>query len=285
MRIRTMGYGGQFAGRRHVARAIVYVIVLSVFLVTGNGLSPASAQDSAMPSFSTDRPGIGDSAYIVPPGYLQFESGVTLQHDRTHVPDQRVTTVFAPNMVIRIGLLKALELRFLGGDFVYEKTHSGNRDDHVYDVSAPTIATKLQLTQEDRFTPQTAFFMKATLPFGSKEQRPDDVTPSFKVAANYAFSEFVSWEANLGVGWENGVQDVTGAYTTALGLSLSENLSTFAEVFGNLNGPATHGFDAGLTYLLSPTLQFDVSGGPALTSAAPDWFIAAGISFRLPRLW
>ena len=52
-----------------------------------------------------------------------------------------------------------------------------------------------------------------------------------------------------------------------------------------MNGESTHGFDGGISYLIRPTVQLDVFGGPGLTDAAPDWFVTAGISFRLPQLW
>ncbi|GJL63400.1 MAG: hypothetical protein NPIRA04_20540 [Nitrospirales bacterium] len=248
-------------------------------------VAEASAQEETIPSFSTDRPGIGDTAYLVPKGYLQFEGGVTYQHDRTGDPSERTTTVSLPNTLLRIGVFDSMELRLLGGEYVYQKTSLGNIDSHAHGVSAPVIGTKLQLTEETPGIPQTAVFLNLTLPYGSHDLSPDDVTPDFKVAGNYALSDKVSWEMNLGAAWEDGINDITGFYTTALGVSMTDTFTPFAEIFGNMNGPSTHGFDAGFTYLVLPTLQFDLSGGPALTGAATDWFIAAGISFRLPQLW
>ena len=243
------------------------------------------AQESHESPLTTDRPGVGDTAYLVPPGYVQLEGGVTVQHDRIRVLQQRITTVSVPNMVIRIGLLDALELRFLGGEYVYQKTSSGDRKNHNHSVSAPVVGTKLQLTKENTTIPQTALFLNLTLPYGSKGLHPDDVTPDFKIAANHALSKRVSWEGNLGAAWDDGLNDITGFYTTALSLALTDKFTPFAEVFGNINGPSTHGFDAGFTYLALPTLQLDLSGGPALTEAATDWFIAIGVSYRLPKIW
>ena len=268
-----------------VTSLILRLILANVCLFTlGYGLQ-VLAQNPPESTFITDRPGIGDTAYLVSPGYVQLEGGVMYQHDRTPNPLQRMTTVSVPNTLLRIGMFDEMELRLLGGEYVYEKTSVGNKDDHDHSVSAPTIGTKLQLTKEDVGTPQTALFLNLTLPFGSKRRHPDNVTPDFKVAGNYPFSENVSWEGNLGAAWEDGLNDVTGFYTTALGMSLSDRLATFAEVFGNINGPSTHGFDAGFTYLVLPTVQLDLSGGPALTDAATDWFIAAGISYRFPKMW
>ncbi|WP_447968169.1 transporter [Nitrospira sp. M1] len=266
-------------------RLTLQFILLNIGLLTFMYVTQAVAQESGEPPLTTDRPGIGDTAYLVPQGYIQLEGGVTYQHDRTRVPSQRITTVSAPNTLIRIGAFDVMELRFLGGEYVYEKISSGNQDDHDHGVSPPIIGTKFQLTEEGRSIPQTAIFLNLTLPFGNNRLHPDDVTPDFKMAGNYAISDRVSWEGNLGAAWEDGLNDITGFYTTALGVSITDKFTPFAEFFGNMNGPSTHAFDAGFTYLLQPTVQLDMWGGPALTDAATDWFIAAGISFRLPKLW
>ncbi len=268
-----------------VKARVVLLTLLDICIVTFLSIAQVFAQQPSLPSFTTDRPGVGDTAYLVPQGFVQLEGGVTYQHDRTGAPSQRITTVSVPNTLIRIGVFDVMELRFLGGEYVYEKTSTGNQDNHDDGVSAPIIGTKLQLTEEDRQTPQTALFLNLTLPVGSERLHPDDVTPDFKMAANYSISESVSWEGNLGAGWEDGLNNITGFYTTALGLSITDKFTPFAEFFGNINGPSTHAFDAGFTYLVLPTLQLDLSGGPALTDAATDWFIAAGVSYRFPKIW
>ena len=261
------------------------LIMIGAGLFTFIGPTHATTPETTEPSFTTDRPGVGDTAYLLPQGYVQFEGGITFQHDRTGVPLQRTSTVSVPNTLIRIGVFEAMELRLLGGEYVYQKTSSGSQSNHDHGVSAPIVGTKLQLTKEDRNIPQTAIFLNLTLPFGSERLHPDDVTPDFKVAVNHAISDIVSWEGNFGAAWQDGLNDITGFYTTALGVSLTDKLATFAEVFGNMNGPSTHGFDAGFTYLVLPTVQLDLSGGPSLTNAATDWFVAAGVSYRLPELW
>ena len=38
----------------------------------------------------------------------------------------------------------------------------------------------------------------------------------------------------------------------------------------------------GMTFLVLPNLQLDVSAGKGLSREAPDWFAGAGVSFRLP---
>jgi hypothetical protein len=40
----------------------------------------------------------------------------------------------------------------------------------------------------------------------------------------------------------------------------------------------------GFTFLVNDDLQLDVSAGAGLNDAAPDFFVAAGVAWRLPRL-
>ena len=47
--------------------------------------------------------------------------------------------------------------------------------------------------------------------------------------------------------------------------------------------PALHAADAGASLLLADNLQIDLFGGVGLTPNAPDYFVNAGLSLRLPR--
>ena len=247
-----------------------------------------SAQEPAS-NFTADRPGLGSTSFVIPPGYVQIETGVSFQRasgaaiieNRLFSDEEQEgsrTILAVPNTLFRIGILEAIEFRLFAGEYVHE-------DDGVDGISPLIMGTKIGLTKEERWIPQTAFFLELTLPVGSERLRPDDVTPEFRMAGNYTIGDRLSWEGNLGAGWEDGFNDITGFYTTALGFALIDELGVFTEFFGTMNGESTHGFDGGISYLVRPTVQLDVFGGPGLTDAAPDWFVTAGISFRLPQLW
>ena len=73
----------------------------------------------------------------------------------------------------------------------------------------------------------------------------------------------------------------------ALGVSITDELSGFAEFFGDAglsrSGGPRNSFDTGLTYLLQDNLQLDFAGGIGLSEEADDWFITAGFSYRWPQ--
>jgi hypothetical protein len=72
-----------------------------------------------------------------------------------------------------------------------------------------------------------------------------------------------------------------------LGLTISDRLGSFVEYYGVIEERAAdqHSVDGGVTFLLSEDLQLDISAGAGLNDAAPDFFVAAGVAWRLPRLW
>jgi len=67
---------------------------------------------------------------------------------------------------------------------------------------------------------------------------------------------------------------------------LTERLGVFAEVFGtspiDASTGARNSVDGGLTFLLTEVFQLDVAGGAGISEDADDWFVGAGLSFRLP---
>ena len=73
----------------------------------------------------------------------------------------------------------------------------------------------------------------------------------------------------------------------ALGLSISERMGTFVEYYGVIEEDAAnqHSIDGGFTWLVKEDFQLDVSAGVGLNDAAPDFFIAAGVAWRLPHVW
>jgi hypothetical protein len=71
-----------------------------------------------------------------------------------------------------------------------------------------------------------------------------------------------------------------------MGVALSDRLGAFIEFLGDApthEGKPANAVDAGLTYLLADNIQVDVLGSVGLSDAADDWFIGAGLVWRLPQ--
>lgn len=236
---------------------------------------PALAQEELV----TDRPDQTESAVVVPEGTLQVELGVGTGGD-----DEE--TVEVPGTLLRYGLSRRLEARLAWPGWI--RVESGG--DEVSGLGDPEVGVKLAL----RSQPELAVLAHLSLPWGEDEVGAEDPLPSLRLAGAHEISP------RVGLGWNAGLAANSALtaggrarvlsrwmYTAALGFELSEAWGTFVEVFGDFPAsdpePATHSFDAGLTYLLHPRLQLDLAAGAGLEGDAPDWFAGAGVSFRLPR--
>lgn len=249
----------------------------------------------------TDRPDQTESATTIAPGSVQIEAGVEISvnefvdiyggSDSTDT-EQKLT---APALLVRVGLLDGVELR-VGGSWIAQNFDPRNdcRKDifplppcnYYTDLSGfgdIFIGGKARLLKGDGLSPQVALLAHLTLPVGANGIAPEVIVPDIRLAVAHDLSETFSLGYNIGGAWED--EELTGLYTVALGLSLTDAFGCFFELYGN--GPweenPEHSFDSGLTWLVTNNVQLDLSSGIGLTTEAEDLFLGAGLSVRLPR--
>lgn len=236
----------------------------------------------------TDRPDQTESAEVVQPGRVQFESGWTFVRDN-HA-DTSVRHHQFPSTVLRIGIAPRLELR-VGMDGWNWRRESGLSRSGFGDLN---LGAKLLLWKERGPRPQVALLGSAVIPSGESGFSREKVDPEIRAALAHTLSERLSLGYNIDVArvseqGEDGdaVSGTEFLYTATLGLGIGPRSGVFAEFFGSLplsqSGEAAHAFDAGFTLLLAANVQLDISGGFAISAASEDWFVGGGLSVRLPR--
>jgi hypothetical protein len=251
---------------------------------------PAFGFSQEVPTMSTDRPGQSTPPGILTPGSVQLEAGLQLTGDKTGEGNAEIATktLSIPAGLVRIGMLKTMELR-LSTEFRSVTTTVGGSagsDTTVSGLAGISLGTKVGITQEDGAIPETALLLMLGLPeIGNENFRPASVAPSFLLAMRNGLSSSLNLYYNIGAYWDGATPSGTGQYGLSLGASLSNSLSAFGELYGNLKTGAAplHAADAGVALVVAPNFQLDLSGGAGITSNAPDYFISAGISLRLPR--
>ena len=239
----------------------------------------AIAQSNEM---ETDRPSESFTPTIVLKKNLQVEAGFRKEYDNNE--GERSNEYLYPTALLKYGVNKKLELRLLieeEADYGYkpekQKTASG--------LKPVKAGFKFNLFDEKGLLPKTSVIARADIPkLASQDFEGDFVAPLFRLAMENSLTKKLSLVYNIGEEWEE--DDVHGEffYSISPQLKITDKFKVFAEVFGNLSKEqgAKNTFDAGLLYQVTPNLQFDVFGGAALSENAPDNFIEAGISFRLP---
>ena len=88
----------------------------------------------------------------------------------------------------------------------------------------------------------------------------------------------------MGAAWGNDSPELAYIYTLSYGYAITDAVGLYAEVYGDFpeDSSANHLWDAGITYLLKPTLQLDATVGSSFTDGQ-DILLSAGVSFRIPN--
>jgi hypothetical protein len=238
------------------------------------------AQDDEI---QTDRPSASFSPQVVPKKHFQVEVGLRKEYDKYN--GQKHEEYLYPTALIKYGLSKKIELRMLiedEGDYDY----TPDKHETASGLKPLQFGFKYNLFEEKGGLPNTSFIASAALPkLASPDFKGDYVAPAFRLAMQHSISRKVSLNYNLGVEWESNDVHAQYIYTLSPQFELTNKLKGFVEVYGFISGQegADHRFDAGLLYLIRPNWQVDISGGLGITKSAPNNFIEAGVSFRLPR--
>lgn len=243
------------------------------------------------PELVTDRPDQTESAVVVPTGTVQVELGWSLTRE-----DEGPVSLEGhqlPGTLVRLGLARRFELRLGWDGWLREELSTPGPDLAADGLGDLEIGGKILLAEARGRRPQVALLLATSLPVGEEGFSSERSDPSFRLSLGHSLSDRLSFGYNLGMRLETGEEvddrDTLSflVYTAALGISLSDRLGAFVELFGDLpasapGGPA-NSFDGGFTYLLRDNLQLDLAAGVGLSDAAADWFLGLGVSFRLPR--
>ncbi len=243
-----------------------------------------AAQDN-IPELITDRPDQTESSAVVPHKSLQIETGFVLENDETDLTDQKS---FAYNTtLLRYGLLDNFELR-LGLEYIGERVTLKDTDAKTTISGFSPLYTgfKVKITNEADWRPEIAFLGGLILPFTANDDfKPEYTAANIRFSISHTLSDRFSLGYNLGVEWDGETAIPGYFYSIALGIAITEKAGMYIEGFGLIpeNGNAEHLLDAGLTYLLMPNFQLDLSAGIGLNNEAADNFVSFGITYRLPQ--
>ncbi|KAA9332804.1 transporter [Adhaeribacter soli] len=266
-----------------------FLLIACFFIST---LTFAQNEGGEPVEMDTDRPSVGDASKVVPPGTVQIEAGFYYESDKTNFIEEK--ELHYPDVLIRVGVLKFAELRLRGrlkhvslapaeDQFPWEISQTG-----LDDIMA---GTKIQLWQGNGVLPTAALQADFRLPAGNKYFKSEKVEPKLRLNFRNKLSEKLSLSYNLGVEWEeneNPAEKKTfnhiGLYSLALNYKITDNFKVFVEPFAEFReNDMQQSIDAGLAYNIKPNLQVDLYSGVGLSEEAPDFFVSAGISFRLPK--
>lgn len=267
----------------HCKQQTVIRIFFTLFFCAIIGIN-AQEQKSNYGDLITDRPDATEAPTTVPNGFLQVETGglyESFEDNNTKIERSVYNTT-----LLRYGILDNLELR-VGWNYEEQTTKINNEQigDNLNGLSPLLFGMKVAISEEKKGMPEIGLIGHIFLPFSaSSDFKPETTSVDFRFAFGHTLSEKSSLAYNIGAQWGDDSSEAAYIYTIAYGYALTNKIGTYVELYGDLpeNSKSNHLWDAGFTYLLKPSIQFDVTVGSSITKGQ-DILLSAGVSFRIPK--
>lgn len=226
----------------------------------------------------TDRPDQTESAVLVPKKWMQFEMGFSKQKN-----GPGSNSFDHPTLLSKYGLAKRIELRLITSVVSNTEKISNLPDQTESGLEPVEIGAKIALCEEKKFLPKTSFIFHFAIPkLASKKFHADKLAPNFRFTMQNSITRTMAIGYNLGAEWDGYSNKATWIYTFAPGFNFSEKWYGYIEAFGFISkqNEPENSIDGGIAYYINRDFKIDLSSGFGISKAAPDWYMAAGISFR-----
>lgn len=237
---------------------------------------PASAQINA------DRPGLGASPFVVGQGTIQVEAGTpeVVRNEYSVGAASGSATTFSFPVLLRYGLTETIEARV--GTSVYDALRVSNdvTDDSETEGNAGfdaiEVGASIQLATNG---PVVAVLPSVLIPTTDA----GDLAGAARVAAGWTLTDVLDLTTTLGAVVRDAEPDltVTGEAVAELHAALADAVGVFAEFAAYPSDDLTPLYGGGgVTFLVTPDVQFDASFDVGLNDDAADLLFGAGISAR-----
>lgn len=221
----------------------------------------------------TDRPDQTECPFIVPARYLQVENGFLAEWK-----GGKQTGFTSPSTLWKYGVNDNWELRLLT-EFVFTKENGKT----TMGLMPVAIGFKSNLCREKGIMPTISFIGHLTTRnAGSKKYATTYAAPSFRFTMAHTLSDQMTLGYNIGSEWDGESATPSYLYTVTTCISMGKKLGCYAEVFGFVRKGTVpeHNIDGGFTYLVTPDLQLDMSGGTSIAGMEPAAYVSIGLSYR-----
>lgn len=257
----------------------IFILIAFIFILVSN-LFPQETGE-----ISTDRPDQTESPDIVPLKFIQFEGGIGYEKGGKNESGLTINNYSFPDLLIRYGVFKIMELR-LHTQYVFEKNTSTGNTNNDNGILPVELHSKIKLFNGKEAIPATAVLLIFEIPgMASKNFKINHIQPEISFLFKNELSEKLDLSYNLGMSWNTDEKTRTGFYTLSLGISPAKKFNFFVESYSFFTKGVVPDFriDYGAAYLLKKNMQIDVSSGFGLSDVSPDYFVGAGFSVRLPN--
>ncbi len=235
--------------------------------------------------FQVDRPGEADGPSVIPAGIVQFETGLSVSRETGDDDEPDVDSYTVPNLLLRLGVLRQLELRVSADGFVYQDRGGASNRARGSDFD---IGAKFQLNCPELWRPAFGTIVKLSFPTGSAGVTSDGFDPTVELLMDFVIHNDAVLTANFDFSAPTqGVDDDRRIFAFepqfSLDFDLHANFGTYVEYFGKVQTGGVedeHSVGGGFRFVRPGRFQFDLGASGGVNSGAPEWTITAGFSFR-----
>ena len=233
----------------------------------------ASAQ-----AISTDRPDQANTPELLPKGSLQVETGFIAEKNEGGIQD--FINYSYNNTLLRFGVNENFEARFSTGYLAVKTIPDQLVVQRGFGPMA--VGAKIRLADEKGQWPQAALITHVTLKTGATEFRPAYTSTDVTLAVARSFGSNLSLTLNGGIKLNEQSAEAISLYALSAAYDVTSLVALYLEAYGFLPEAhrASHLIDAGITFKVTPRIQFDASGGIGIKNSSTI-FISTGVSARL----
>ncbi len=229
-----------------------------------------------------DRPGIGFSTSIMPANTVAFELGLPdFSYSKQKVAGQtQRDSLYQTDMLLRTGLGGNAELQLGWAGAMWSRSKSAGQTQRESGYGDSSIGLKVAIPLPSQAF-SLAFMAGSSLSTGDGAFGDEKRTASFGGTVNYALNDSISTALYGNVDRYAG--DNTWTVSPSVSLSLSDRLASFVEYgYSKSKGqPQQSVVGGGLTFMLCPRVQLDISADVGVNNQAPDVQGGFGISIAL----
>ena len=251
-----------------------------VFLILLICLSITSSYGQFSETIVSDRPGQSNSPNTAGKMVLQLQTGLQVGGGNA---DNDKRNDFEFPAYIRFGITDKIELQTQWG-IKNSSTELFNSEFKSNGLNMANFGVRFNIFEETEKAPALGFEFIYKTRMMSEDFKPDHPSTKFNIMASKGLSDLISITTNLGADFNGNGAQPDGFYTLNLVLAVTEELSVFFENYGNFNGDYFDTFfDFGGAYLLNDDLQLDLYGGFGYNDDTFDYFVSAGVSYRITK--
>ncbi len=257
---------------------------LLVLLFAGTGLL---AQSDSSP-LSSDRPTQTASAFLVPKGAVQIETGfswINARVDISSITSVDLDVITYNSTQLRFGLFDNVELLFSQSVMKTRVSDdAGSSVESGVEWIPSAIGARIHLSgmKEDGRGTQASFLATLSGPLLSENFEGSEIDLRFNMQKNLGTMTAIGY--SLGGIMDGEFDTFTGLLSIVMNRATSSRLSFFAELyffFPSLADTVVQS-DFGLLYSVSPNFQVDIFGGVGISESTPDSLFGAGVAIRIP---